>query len=301
MEQRDRRKRQKYRIEVMKLTGKARVLGVFGHPVGHSLSPAMHNAAIEHLGLDYIYVPFDVAPENLRQAVDGIRALGIAGVNVTVPHKEAVIPFLDEVEADAREVGSVNTIVNKDGRLTGASTDGAGFMRSLTESGFAPRGCRAVVLGSGGAGRAVAFALARDGAEVALFDAVPGKAEKLALDVGARNVRAIGTQDSALAVALESADLLVNCTPVGMHPNEDSMPVPAESLRPDLFVYDVVYNPLRTKLIQAAETAGASTMSGVKMLVYQGAVSFAKWTGIDPPTDMMEQAVRTGLRRDELD
>ena len=282
----------------MAISGKAKVFGVFGHPVGHSLSPAMHNAAIEALGLDYIYVPFDVDPEDLGRAVAGVRALGIAGVNVTIPHKEAVIEFLDEVEQDALEIGSVNTIANRDGRLIGSSTDGPAFIRSLVETGYEPNGSKAVILGGGGAGRAVAFALVKSGAEVLVFDEAPGKAEKLAGDV--RDVMksdvARGESDfSRVADWIKKANLLVNCTPVGMHPNVDRIPVPEDILRSDMTVYDVVYNPMRTKLLQAAETKGAKTVSGMKMFVYQGAISFKTWTEIDPPTDNMEVAVLRGL------
>ena len=297
----------------MEISGRAKVLGVIGHPVGHSLSPAMHNAAIEALGLDYIYVPFDVAPGSLRQATDGIRALGLAGVNVTIPHKETVIPFLDEVEDGAREVGSVNTVANVGGRLVGSSTDGQGFMRSLEEAGFAAAGSKAVVLGAGGAGRAVTFALLAAGAEVAVFDEAPGKAQNLAEDARGRiqdsGVRiqdsgfriqgpaVLSPQSSALSTELAEANLLVNCTPVGMRPRQDEIPVAPELLRPGLLVYDLVYNPVRTRLLDAAEVAGARTVSGVKMLVYQGAISFRTWTGVDPPADVMEAAVLERLER----
>jgi shikimate dehydrogenase len=278
----------------MIISGRAKVLGVIGHPVGHSLSPAMHNSAIEALGLDYVYVPFDVTPDSLRHAISGIRALGIAGVNITVPHKETVIPFLDEVDEDAWQFGSVNTIVNDNGKLTGYSTDGPGFMRSLAEAGFSPAGCKAVVIGAGGAGRAVTFALAKAGAEVFVLDELAEKSEKLARDVRkATDTDMVHGEPglTTLANRLREADLLVNCTPVGMHPNENCTPVQPELLRSELFVYDLVYNPLNTKLLMAAEAAGARTASGIKMLIYQGAISFEKWTGIEPPTEVMEKAI----------
>lgn len=283
----------------MHLSGRGKVLGVIGHPVGHSLSPAMQNAAIEALGLDAVYVPFDVAPEELGQAIEGIRALGIAGVNVTIPHKEAVIPLLDKVEDDAREIGSVNTVANVGGRLIGSSTDGPGFMRSLAEAGCAPGGYKAVVLGAGGAGRAVTFALAKVGAKVVVLDEMAGKAERLARDVQkAAEPGMVHAEPGIerLAEHLQRANLLVNCTPVGMHPEEEAMPVQPELLRDDLIVFDLVYNPVRTKLLAAAEAAGARTVTGVKMLVYQGALSFRRWTGIDPPIDVMEAAVLEQLR-----
>jgi shikimate dehydrogenase len=278
----------------MSISGKARVLGVFGHPIGHSLSPAMHNAAIEALGLDYVYVPFDVAPQDLEKAVEGVRALGIAGVNVTIPHKEAVMAFLDEIDQDALEIGSVNTIANRGGRLIGSSTDGPAFIRSLVETGYEPKGSKAVLWGGGGAGRAVAFALVKSGAEVVVFDEAPGKAEKLAQDVRGAMKADVARGESEFERAvdhLREANLLVNCTPVGMYPNVDRMPVSEDLLRADMTVYDVVYNPMRTRLLQAAEKKGARAVSGMKMFVYQGAISFTTWTGIEPPTDNMEAVV----------
>lgn len=284
----------------MDISGKAKVFGVFGHPIGHSLSPAMHNAAIAELGLDYVYVPFDVDPADLGRAVEGVRALGIAGVNVTIPHKEAVIEFLDEVEQDALEIGSVNTVLNRDGRLVGSSTDGPAFIRSLVETGYSPLGSRAVVLGGGGAGRAIAFALAKSGASVVIYDEAPGKAEKLAGDVRevAKADLAEGESEFGRVIdRLSEATLLVNCTPVGMSPNVDRIPISEDLLREDLTVYDVVYNPMKTKLLQSAERKGARVASGIKMFVYQGAISFKTWTGIDPPTDIMEAVVLRGHKR----
>ena len=282
----------------MRISGMAKVFGVIGHPVGHSLSPVMHNAAIESLDLDYVYVPFDVPPEKLEAAIEGIRALGIAGVNITVPHKEAVIPFLDELEQEASEIGSVNTVTNLNGKLIGQSTDGPGFIRSLAESGCYPRGRNAVVLGAGGAGRAITFSLVRNGAKVALFDMDVKRAMQLVDDINVKctecevgSVHLVHSQESELEAAVASADILVKCTPVGMHPNVDKIPIPPEWLRRDHIVFDLVYNPIRTKILKAAESAGALAISGVKMLVYQGALSFRTWTGIDPPVDIMEDAV----------
>jgi len=281
----------------MFISGRARVMGVFGFPVEHSLSPAMHNAAIRALGLDYVYVPFSVPPENIPAAVEGIRALGIVGVNVTIPHKQSIIPFVDELEDDARMIGSVNTIVNKDGKLVGSSTDGEGFLRSLAEVGFNVSGCKAVVLGAGGAGRAVSFALARSDAGVTVVDEVGERASALAEDISSRfgQNSAKSAEIDDLGEYVSRANLLVNCTPVGMSPNFDRSPVPQSMLRRGLAVYDLVYTPLRTKLLRDAESVGALAISGVKMLVYQGALSFEKWTGVSPPIDVMERAVLEGL------
>ncbi|MEN6520637.1 MAG: shikimate dehydrogenase [Armatimonadota bacterium] len=281
----------------MFVSGKTKVFGVFGHPVGHSLSPAMHNAAIESLGLNYVYVPFDVTPEYLPQALSGVRALGVSGVNVTIPHKEAVIELLDEVVGDAREVGSVNTIINIDGRLTGTSTDGAGFLRSLEGSGFSPKGKTAVVIGAGGSGRAVTFALAKAGAKVTVFSRSLTKAERLAEDIRSLGMECCAGDISSLQSSgsgLET-DLLVNCTPVGMYPDSGKTPVPAEVLRRGIVVCDLVYNPVKTPLLEAAEARGARTVSGLDMLVYQGALSFKIWTGIEPSIHTMKAALMKRL------
>lgn len=277
----------------MVVPGRAKVLGVIGHPVGHSLSPVMHNAAIEALGLDCIYVPFDVTHEDLPKALCGIRALGIAGVNVTIPHKEAVIGLLDEVEGDASEIGSVNTVANIGGKLIGSSTDGAGFIRSIEEAGFSPNRQRAVVLGTGGSARAVAFALAKAGAELTVLGRSIEKAERLAKDIKitggwceAGDISGLGSRSLNRKIGL-----LVNCTPVGMHPKPEEMAVPVEVLQREMLVCDLVYNPVRTRLLEAAEAAGAQTLGGLDMLVYQGALSFEVWIGKKPPIHIMKTAL----------
>ncbi len=277
------------------MLGSTRVLGVFGHPVSHSLSPAMQNAAIRAMNIDYIYVPFHVLPEDLGRAVEGVRALQIAGVNVTIPHKERIIAYLDEVSDYARQIGSVNTVTNDDGVLKGDTTDGPGFLRSA-ESAFGKLdGCRALVLGAGGSAKAVAFALARIGCEITIANRTHERAVELvegltAVFDGAR-LGVVELRGEALADAASSADLLVNTTSVGMRPDVDSIPIPPELLHPKLKVYDLVYNPLRTRLVEEAERRGASAVSGLGMLVHQGALSLRIWTGLEPPIDVMEQAV----------
>jgi len=253
----------------------------------------MHNAAIKALGLDCVYVPFDVTPEELPKALSGIKSLGIAGVNITIPHKEAVIGLLDEVDGDAAEIGSVNTVVNIGGKLIGSSTDGAGFIRSIEEVGFSPNKQRTVVLGTGGSARAVAFALAKAGAELTVLGRSREKAERLAKDIEitgvwceAGDISDLGSKDLKRKI-----DLLVNCTPVGMHPKPEEMAVPAEVLQREMLVCDLVYNPVRTRLLEVAEAAGAQTLSGLDMLVYQGALSFEIWMGKKPPIHIMKDAL----------
>ncbi len=282
----------------MRITGRTKVLCIIGHPVEHSVSPAMHNSAIHKLGLDYMYVPFNVLPDDLPRAVESIRSLGIVGANITVPYKEAVISLLDEVSEEASMIGSVNTVTNSGGKLSGSTTDGAGFVKSLIESGFSPAGSRAILLGAGGAGRAVAFALAAAHAEVTILNRASGKAEVLAEDVkrslpGA-SVRGESGYDT-LKECLKSANLLVNSTTVGMSPNPEETLVSSELIRPGLVVYDLVYNPLRTRLLSDAEAAGAVSVSGLGMLVHQGAMSFETWIGVAPSVSTMLAGAKAAL------
>lgn len=278
------------------VSGETRVAGVFGCPVSHSQSPAMHNAAFGQMGLDFVYVPFDVHPDNLEAAVGGIRALNMVGVNVTIPHKERVIPFLDWVSEDALLIRSVNTIHYVDGQLRGYSTDGEGFIRALKTSGKDPTGSKAVVLGAGGSARATAHALVTSGAEVTVANRTFGRAVELAELLRAFSIRPIALDSVDARKAIREADLLVNCTSVGMHPKADDQPIPSEWLHNGLFVYDQIYNPLETRLLKAARSAGCQAANGVKMLVFQGAVSFELWTGKTPPIEVMETAVLEGLR-----
>lgn len=281
------------------VTGATRVAGVFGYPVHHSLSPAMHNAAFHNLKIDYVYVPFSVCPDNLETAVRGIRALDMVGVNLTIPHKERVIQFLDWVSDDARKIGSVNTIYNHEGLLRGYSTDGEGFIRALVSAGKSPDGSNAVVLGAGGSARAISYSLATRGSEVTIINRTHSRAVELADSLnailGTGLLRAVvpGAQEARDVV--RKADLLVNCTSVGMYPHIDEQPIPSDWLHRDLFVYDQIYNPLETMLLRAARTVGCRAANGVGMLVYQGASAFEMWTGQSPSIKIMEEAVLAGL------
>lgn len=309
------------------ISGSTKIVGVFGHPVAHTLSPAMHNAAFAALGLPFVYVPFPVAPESLGAALRALPALGIVGVNLTIPHKEAALPFMDEVSQEAQRVGAVNTVHCVAGRLLGDNTDGRGFYRPLLEAGVEVGGRDVVVLGAGGAARAVVSRLVQEGARVILANRTRARAERLAEEVGGAAVEVIdwdgqrsNLSRSPIANALEGACLLVNTTQLGMHiagktevetgrseahldsilfptPFPIPFPIPLEAFHPDLMVYDLVYNPIETKLLQVARLRGCATLTGVKMLVYQGAAAFERWTGVWPPTDTMEHAVETGLAR----
>lgn len=283
--------------------GKTKVVGVFGYPVEHSLSPAMHNAAFAALRLSYIYVPFPVQPESLGPAVRSLPALGIVGVNVTIPHKESVLPFLEEVTGEAREIGAVNTISCVEGRLVGDNTDGFGFAEPLREMGVAFGDRRVVVVGAGGAARAVVFRLVRAGAKVTLVNRTRERAERLAESVAeagydSESIRVLAAgQVREVGDAIAEAELLVHATRAGMYPETDALPpVPVETFHPNLLVYDLVYNPIETKLLKQARRRGCRTMTGVKMLVYQGAAAFQRWTGVRPPTEVMEAALIHGLQ-----
>jgi len=264
----------------------------------------MHNAAIAHLGLPYVYVPFLVHPDKLASALRSLDALGIVGVNLTIPLKERALALVDEVSDEGREVGAINTIHCVNGRLIADNTDGRGFYQPLRDAGMDVKGCQAVVVGAGGAARSVVFRLAREGAEtIWLANRTLERAEALAAAVaesgyGADRVRPVRLDDAAaMGRAIGSSALLVNTTRVGMYPEVGGLPpVPLQALHRNLFVYDLVYNPEHTRLLKEARSRGCSVLGGAKMLVFQGAVAFERWTGIWPPTDVMESAVAQQLK-----
>ena len=275
-------------------SGKTKVCGVIGDPIEHTMSPVMHNAAFKELGLDYLYVPLRVRKEELGKAVESMRALNIRGVNVTLPHKVAIIPFLDELDPLARKIGAVNTIVNDDGVLTGYNTDATGFLQALLERGVEPEGKKVVILGAGGAARAISFILAERSANLVILNRLLELdwAEELAQrvsKVSKKEVKALKLNEEKLEMVLEGADILINATSVGMSPDVNKTPVPARLLKPGLIVFDIVYNPIKTRLLKEAEAAGAQTIGGLDMLVWQGAISFEKWTGQKAPLDLMKK------------
>jgi len=274
--------------------------GLFGYPVEHSFSPAMHNSAFKEVNLNYLYLPFAIKPENVEEAVKGIKAFDLRGVNVTIPHKQAVIPYLDELSEEAELIGAVNTIENKDGKLIGYNTDGRGFIRSLKEEGdFEAKGKKALIIGAGGASRAVAFQLALEGIDkIYISDLSQDLAKVLADDVNSKvdKAKAIVVDSKETDEIVAKVDLLVDATPVGMYPKVDVKPVVStEVLHKDLVVYDLVYNPLETVLLKAAKEAGAKAVSGLGMLLYQGAIAFEIWTDVDAPIKIMRNALEEML------
>jgi len=286
------------------MLGKTKVYGIIGDPIEHSLSPLMHNAAFDRMGMDYLYVPFKVGKEDLGKAIECMKALNIKGLNVTIPHKVAVIPFLDELDPLAEKIGAVNTIVNEDGVLTGYNTDATGFLQALLERGIEPKGKNIVVLGAGGASRAISFILAERDAHLVILNRLLELdwAEELAHRLSQtfnQEVRALKLNEENLAIVLDEADILVNATSVGMSPNSDETPVPAQLLKVGLVVYDIVYNPIKTRLLREAEAAGAETISGIDMLIWQGALAVEKWTGLKEPIELMRELVVKELQKNE--
>ena len=269
--------------------------GLIGEPVAHSISPVMQNAAFVALGLDYVYLAFAVNRRNIDLALAGCRALGIRGLNVTVPYKKDVLPYLDEINPEAERIGAVNTIVNSSGKLCGHNTDSIGFKIALLDSGFKPAGKNVVLLGVGGAARAIAFSLIKDVAGLIVITR-KGSLEKghsLAAELGPK---ALARDINELEQSLSGAELLVNATGVGMAPRSDETLVPRMMLRPGLTVFDVIYNPAETRLLREAAASGCQIVSGVNMLVYQGAFSFEIWTGKAAPVDVMKSAVKKTLQ-----
>jgi shikimate dehydrogenase len=281
--------------------GATRVVGVIGWPVAHSVSPAMHNAAFHALGLNWCYVPLPVRPDRVAEAVAGVRALGMQGVNITVPHKQALLGLVDELSPAARAVGAVNTLcVVDEGTLLGHNTDAAGFMRALHDEGVEPdETTRALVLGAGGSARAVVYALAERGVRVTIANRTASRAEALAETLAGVNpsatLRWLRLTEEALR-SEEAVDLVVNTTSVGMWPETEGCPWPERVPFPaQAFLFDLVYNPRETRLMAMARQAGARVTDGLMMLVHQGAAAFELWTGVAPPVDVMATACTAAL------
>ena len=275
----------------MTITAQTQLCGLLGNPVDHSLSPAIHNAAFEELGLNFAYLAFPV--EDLENAIRGIRALGhIRGFSVTIPHKVSIMPLLDSVETTAKHIGSVNTIIKDRGMLVGSNTDASGALQALRLGGVDLADQRVVMLGSGGAARALAFGLCMEGniGHLTLLGIDDQERSALATDLKAKTGISI-TDDqlnaSTLGPALADSHLLIHCTPIGMHPKIEESCVPKELLHTGLTVMDIVYNPLNTQLLQNAQAAGCRTIQGVEMFLHQAVGQFELWTGESAPVETM--------------
>ncbi len=277
----------------MDISGKTRVCGVIGDPIEHSLSPIIHNAAFRSLKLDFAYLTFKVSPAQVGNAVAGMRSLGIVGLNVTMPHKEAVISHLDHIDENAKFLNAVNTIHNRDGKLFGYNTDGVGALMALKENRANPKGKRVLLLGCGGAARAIAYTLSKEIDELMILNRTVSEAKELASllkkNLG-KKVNAEELSEDKIKAKIADSDILINATSVGMKPNANQSLVNAEWLKPNLTVMDIVYNPIETKLAKDAKSAGAKAVSGLEMLIYQGAASFEIWTKKQAPVKVMREA-----------
>jgi len=278
----------------MKIVGDTKIFGVIGYPITHSLSPAMHNAAFKHMNIDAAYVAIEVKPGSLKEAIGAVRTLGISGINVTIPHKENVRKFLHNVDRQAKLIGAVNTIVNKNGSLYGYNTDCYGFIKSLKEDlKINPKGKNVFIIGSGGASKAVAYSLALNKVgRITLTDEIDDKAAELACDIELKTgCECFALQSGSMAIwdIILNADLLINASPCGMK-DKDPLVVNPALLHKGLRVFDLVYNR-DTKLLKACRNKGIKATGGLNMLLYQGARAFELWTGKKPPVGVMKKAL----------
>ena len=273
---------------------------VIGNPVGHSLSPAIHNAGFECLDLDFVYVACPV--EDVKGALAGMRAIGnFRGLSVTIPHKTEVMKYVDEIAAVDRSIGSINTVIHEQDKLIGFGTDGAAALKTLVANGVDIDGKNVLMLGAGGAARAISFALARETrlGELSLLDVDEAVLQGLKTDLEAGTDAVIKSglsTETSLAAAMESADVIIHCTPIGMHPNVSASLVPPELFRPEQVVFDIVYTPLETKLLAEAKSRGLQAISGVEMFVNQAALQFERFTGVDAPVEVMHRVVMEHLQ-----
>ena len=274
----------------MEIKGSTNVVGLIGHPVEHSFSPPMHNAAFKKLNMDYVYTAFDVDSKNLENAIIGAKALDIKGFNVTIPHKIEVMNYLDEIDEVASLIGAVNTIDFKE--LKGYNTDGIGAIRAISEV-TKIKNKNVLIAGAGGASRAISFYIAKYGPHnLTILNRNVKKADELALDISNSGLMDNVNSNSIKNMNLDDVDILINTTPVGMHPNINDTPIAlAGDMHEEMVVFDAVYNPNETGLLKEAIKANAKPVYGIKMLLYQGAESFNIWTGKKAPVDVMEDAL----------
>lgn len=277
------------------------VCAVIGNPVAHSLSPAIHNAAFEHLDLNFVYVACPVT--DVKGAMAGMRALkNFRGMSVTIPHKIEVMKYVDDIDDVDRHIGSINTVIHDRDKLVGLGTDGTGALKALTDNGVDIDGKNILMLGAGGAARAIAFTLAENTGlnELSILDINEARLQELTTDLKAGTDAVITSgiiTDGVLAAGMEKADLIIHCTPVGMHPKVDASLIPPSLFRPDQVVFDIVYTPLETKLIADARSRGLKAIPGVEMFINQAALQFEQFTGVDAPVEVMRQVVMERLKR----
>jgi len=276
----------------MDVSGKTKITGLFGYPVEHTLSPEMHNAAFKFLGIDICYLPFRVSPEALPDAVRAVRALNLIGVNTTIPHKEMVMPLLDNVNEEANFIGAVNTVVNKEGILTGHNTDGRGFINSLEEKGVIIDNQDILVIGSGGASRAISYYLSEKASRLSLYDVDRPKAERLKSDLRKIRNNVVLIEDIR---HIGNPHIIINATPLGLK-DDDPLPLDPSLITSNTVVCDLIYKQ-KTKFLKEAERRGASIIDGSGMLLWQGVLAFELWTGIKPPVDVMRNALFSKINK----
>jgi len=270
------------------------ILCVIGHPIEHSMSPVMHNAALNDLSLDYIYLAFDIPPNDLEKAILGFKKSNMKGINVTIPHKEAIIHYLDELDPLSKQIGAVNTIKNEGGVLLGRNTDALGAKQALLDGGFKIEGKKALILGAGGAARAISFALSEKMDEIFISNRTEERAIKLAKELQDKTkIKATGKDmsEKTLRSLAYSVDILINTTPIGMYPKIDISPISKDLLNENLFIFDIIYNPLQTRLLKDAKKIGSKTLNGLDMFVNQGALAFEWWTGKKPNVKLMKEII----------
>ncbi|MBD3196013.1 MAG: shikimate dehydrogenase [Candidatus Lokiarchaeota archaeon] len=285
------------------ISAKTKLLCLIGHPVEHSMSPIMHNAVLKQMGMDFVYVAFSVISKSLKKAVKGIKALNIKGVNVTIPHKQNIIPYLDYIDPLAKNIGAVNTIKNEDGTLKATNTDARGAKDALLNAGCKISGKNIVILGAGGAARALCFTLGEDAELLTIANRTEHKAKELAEEIRKKlDVKVEGYSNNPRIInnLVKKADILINSTPVGMFPDINQIPIPESIIHSDLFVFDIIYNPIKTLLINKAEKVGCNTLGGLDMLVNQGALAFEWWTGKKPDTTIMKNKIIEYMGHDHV-
>jgi shikimate dehydrogenase len=280
----------------MLIRGTTRLLGILGNPLSHSYSPVMHNGGIEGTGLDLVYVPFPVETSGLAPLLAVLKSINILGLNVTMPHKQAILPLLDEVSDISRTMGAVNTVIHREGRLYGTTTDPEGFINAFRDAGHSFDGKAVAVLGNGGSARTIAFALALM-TKVTRIVLVARAQEKSAALIAEVRAAAPGCDIASLALAeypdaRRGFDVVVNTTPVGLYPRTEESPLDASLLKPGQIVYDILYNPEDTALLRHARARGCAVVGGLGMLVHQGVASFRLWTGVDPDPASYYAAIR---------
>jgi shikimate dehydrogenase len=275
------------------INAETQLYGIIGNPVRKSLSPVIHNSAFGRMGVNAAYLAFEVG--DITDALDAIRGLGIRGVSITIPFKTSVIPFLDELDALSAKIGSVNTIVNRGGKLIGHNTDHFGALKALEEK-VNLSGKKVILLGAGGAARAIAYGLKERECEVTIFNRSLGRGATLAKELGYayHSLSAL----SEMERSMRDADVLINATPVGMHPHEAESPLPKQVLRKEMTVMDIVYRPLRTRLLQEAQERGCKTIDGLEMLAYQGAAQLEIWIGQSPDGEQIKSDLRQSLEEE---